>query len=247
MKQLLAILFLMGIGLITTTTAVAQTEEELEKDTEMARMKRDLNKIDSRDRLIFEFAHTNWLDKPDSLKVKWYNRGINVYLMYDMPIFEDNISFAPGIGISNANIYHRSQLITGDTASYFLPINEETTNVSRNKLATTYLEAPFEFRFRTNPNKVNKRFKLALGLRVGYMIDGHTVYKGDPIDGVGTSEVFMKVKNLPNISRFRYGTSIRLGYGNINIFGYYSFAKLFQTDKGPNMKPFSIGVSFNSF
>ncbi len=244
MKQLLVILFLIGINV---PVAWAQTEEELEKDTEMAQNKRDLDKIDSRDRLIFEFVHTNWFDKPDSLKVKWYNRGINAYLMYDMPIYDDNISFAPGIGISNANVYHRSQMIEGDTTTYFVPINEDQINVGRSKLATTYLEVPLELRFRTNPNKVNRRFKFALGLRVGYMLDGHTVYKGDPLDGSGGDEVFFKIKNVPNINRFRYGTSVRLGYGNINLVAYYSFATLFQTDKGPGMRPFSIGISFNSF
>ena len=29
----------------------------------------------SKDRLILELAHDNWLEKPDDIKLKWYNRG----------------------------------------------------------------------------------------------------------------------------------------------------------------------------
>lgn len=217
-------------------------------ENKIEEVKRNLSTFDTRDRLILEFTHENWANKPDDVSVRWYNRGFNFYFMYDVGLLKNNISIAPGIGFASANVYHKSQIVRADSTgnTVFLPLGD-TIDVSRNKLNTNFLDAALELRFRSNPNKVNKTFKLALGVRVGYMLDGHTVYRGDPLDGSDVDEVFIKNKIVPNINRFRYGASVRFGYGNFNIFGFYSFSKLFDGDNGPGINPFSIGVSFNSF
>ncbi|OWY19077.1 hypothetical protein C7N43_30905 [Sphingobacteriales bacterium UPWRP_1] len=208
----------------------------------------------SKDRLIIELAHDNWLEKPDDIKLRWYNRGINFYFMYDVPVIDDNVSIAPGAGFSCSNYYHNGYFtLDANDVTQMLPLPDKvlsgTDSVSldrkKNKLSTTFLDAAFELRFRTNPNKSNKRIKFAIGARAGYRLDAHTKYRGTDLAGSG-NEVFVKTKLIPNMNRFRYGVTARAGYANINLFGYYSLSKLFEKDKGPDITPFQIGISFNS-
>ncbi|HRK26181.1 MAG TPA: outer membrane beta-barrel protein [Chitinophagales bacterium] len=209
----------------------------------------------SKDRLILEFVHDNWLEKPDDIKLKWYNRGLNLFAMYDVALIDDNVSIAPGGGLSFSNYYHNGFFsVDANDNTLLQPLPNKVFNGTdsitlgnskRNKLSTTFFDAAFELRFRTDPNKVNKRFKFAVGARAGYRLDAHTKYRGDDLAGSGR-EVFVKTKLIPNLNRFRYGLTARMGYANFNLFAYYSLSKMFEKDKGPEITPFSVGISFNS-
>jgi len=207
----------------------------------------------SRDRLIFELSYDYWANKPNDISLKWYNRGIGTFVMYDFALYDDNISVAPGVGISSNNYYHDAYIST-DTSNntVLLPIPSTTTSgrdvtYTRNKLSTTYVEIPVEIRFRTNPDKFNKQFKLALGIRAGYCLNAHSKYKGTDFISDGIRDIFRKELDLPNINQYRYGATVRIGYANFNLYGYYSLSTLFDTNKGPGIQPFSVGISFNSF
>lgn len=203
--------------------------------------------IESRDRLIFEIMHDNWLDKPDSVKMKWYNRGFNTYFFYDIALTPNKtISLAPGLGFSCTNVYTRSILTANDTMSYFIPIND-SINYSRNKITTTSVDIPIELRFRTKPNEQGKSFKIAVGARIGYFLNVMSKYKGDDYLFGTDNEIFIKNKRLPNVNRIKLGSTFRIGYGNYNLIAYYSIGTLFNRDKGPEIHPFSIGFSFNGF
>ncbi len=205
---------------------------------------------ESRDRLIFEFTHDNWLNKPDNVDLRWYNRGFNTYVMYDISLGEKgNVGFAPGVGISANNVYYNGRMLYDDSLDqvYFEKLADEL-DINTNKIGTTFLEVPLELRLRTNPDRNLKRWKLALGLRGGYLLNGHTKYKGQQYAANGGFES-VKVKDLriPSISKYRLGTSLRLGYGNFNIIGYLALTPFFERDRGPDIQQFSIGFSFNSF
>ncbi len=223
---------------------------------------RSLPKVKSRDRLIIELTHDNWLNKPAYIETKWFSRGFNAFMMWDVPLTKNGtISVAPGFGISNTNVFtnvliQRSAL---DGSTYFniIPdyvLNETTPNdltdsvrleYSKSKLAVSSLDIPLELRFRTNPHK-GKPFKLALGARIGYVVNAHTKYKGDDYRDGSDRSVTLK-ESVLNINRFKYGVTARIGYGNFNIFGFYSLSKLFNTSLAPEITPISVGISFNSF
>lgn len=209
----------------------------------------------SKDRLVIEFMHNNWAERPDGFEMKWYNRGINAYVMYDIGLIKEYVSVGFGGGISSSNYYNNS-LTALDTAgnTIFTPIPSSVAAASgdtvsigdseRNKLSTTYFDIPLELRFRTKKNKMNRSFKAAVGIKAGICLDAHTKYRGDDLAGSGR-EIFVKDKALPNINRYHYGVTARLGYHLFNVVGYYSLSTLFEADKGPGIHPFSIGISFN--
>lgn len=204
-------------------------------------------KVESNDRLTFEFNYTDLLNQPEGYETRWFNRGMNVYLNYDIKLGSGkHFSFAPGIGFSTHNVYHNSFIERDTSATVFTQISD-TLTYRNNKISTNFIEAPLELRFRSTPNKFNRSFKLAVGMRLGYLINAHTKYRGELDRGDGKESVKVKDLRLPNINNFRIGPSVRVGYGNLSLVGYYSLTTLFDKDRGPGVHPFSVGISFISF
>ncbi len=230
---------------------------------------KDLSKTGSRDRVVFELNWNGWLNQSaadsitqinDSTSVnysgvntKWYGRGVNIYAFYDFKLGnQDFVSFGVGAGISNHNVYHRSEIVEIDTdtsslvydgLTVLLPI-AEGRDVRTNKLSTTFFEVPMELRFRTKADKFGKRFKVNPGIRLGYLLNGHTKFRGDDAN---SREIKVKQYRLPNINRYRVSAALRVGYGNFSLVSAVSLTPLFEKDRGPGMLPISIGISFNSF
>jgi hypothetical protein len=49
-----------------------------------------------------------------------------------------------------------------------------------------------------------------------------------------------------SLNMLRYGTTVRVGYGNFQLYGTYYFTPLFQNGKGPggyDLYPFEIGMA----
>ncbi len=215
----------------------------------------------SRDRVLMELNYTGWYNQQseffDTISTKWYNRGINLFFMWDIPLGESKDSrfaFAPGVGISNHNVYMnarpdfdtRSDSLSATAGqTVFRPI---TQSYRKSKLATTYIEAPFELRYRSKPDKFSRSWKVAVGIRLAYLIQANAKYKGTITNEYGASET-VKTKDLEinGISKYRFGPSLRLGYGNVSLVGYFSLSDLFTAERGPTIQPFSIGITFNSF
>jgi len=245
-----------GLLLFGMLTIWAQEETE----TVVEKPEKTVNSI-SRDRVIFELNYTDWYDQPEQLKTDWYNRGMNLFFLWDIPLgnsADSRFAFAPGIGISYHNVYNNARIeqyrdpLPVDTTevfgqSYFNYI-DEGIDVRNNKLGMTYFEVPLELRYRSKADKFGFQWKVAVGMRVGYVIHSNAKYKGEIIDEFNTSiRVKTKDLSLDNINTYRFGPSLRFGYGNVSLVGYMALNTLFEENRGPAVKPFSIGISFNSF
>lgn len=181
-----------------------------------------------------------WPDAPDETDLSTINRGISVFGMYNYQFGESNFSFAIGAGITSHNMYHNARIDTDTQAdsTVFTPI-DDSISFKRSKLNLTYLDVPFEFRLKTD-----KKFRLALGFKLGYLIHKHNKYKGD----VGEfSDVINKTTNVNYLENFRYGPTFRLGYKWFNLMAYYQISKIFKPDQGPEMSPISVGISLMPF
>ena len=220
---------------------LAQEEEPAPKQKEI-----------TRDRLSLEFVHNNWIwdEKPTGIESKWHSRGLNFLYTYDIAIGNSkNISVAPGIGLTNSNVFTNASLsydtLENAVNTSMAPFSESVT-ISKNKISTTHLIIPIELRLRSNPNNSNKTWKLGLGVRVGYLMEAKQKFKGSDILFNTSREISFKEKNLYNFNRFKYSGTLRIGYGSFNLIGEYSLATLLQKNKGPKIYPLSIGITFNS-
>lgn len=190
------------------------------------------------DRLIIDLFHDDWLNKPDSLKTKWYSYGVGVSMLYDYPLGKSNFSIAGGAAIACHNVRNNSRLTeqfdsaASEPYSVFVPY---ATDYKKNKLSTNYADAVAELRFRTRPDKRGYSLKFSIGGRYGYLVNVHDAYK----DASGKYKTYI----FPNVTEQRYGAHFRAGYGRVGLFGFYSFTNLFEKNKGAELVPFSVGVS----
>lgn len=186
-----------------------------------------------------EFFHDFWLDKPQGVDVRGFNQGAGLFAMYSIPFGESNFSFALGAGFGFHNFYSDSRIenIHADTIR-FIPISD-STDYKKSKLGLTYLDFPIEFRLKTN-NKI----RASVGVKIGYLIDGKTKYKGDTEDG---DEIIIKTRNVGQLDKLQFGPVVRFGYDWVQVVCYYSLTQTFEKGRGPDISPLSLGVTFMPF
>lgn len=194
----------------------------------------------SRDYVMLQIGYENWLGAPDSIKIGGIGRAFNASVCYDFPIQKSNYSFAAGVGIGNSNVYFTNQVLTlSDSGSQIRVLPESDPAYKKYKLATSYLEAPFEIRYFSNKENRNKGFKAAIGLRVGALVNAHTKGKYE----LYNKPVIDKISGRRYLETWRYATTLRLGYGNFSVYGSYQISNLFKAGAGPeNIRPFQIGL-----
>lgn len=193
----------------------------------------------SRDNAMIQFGYENWANTPDSIKIGGIGRALNAYITYDFPIQKSNFSFAAGAGVGISNIFLKDQeILLKDTLTQ-IQFVDETTNYKKYKLTTTYLEAPFEFRYFSDKVDRNKGIKVAVGLKVGTLLSSHTKSK----QTLNSKPIVEKVSTKRFIEAYRYSVTGRIGYGNFSLYGSYSLSNVFKANQGPeNIRPFQLGL-----
>lgn len=213
--------------------------------------------VSAKDRLVIDLCMMNAIIKkdggvtvPNDFKLGGFNRGINVYFMYDVVLDKKkkypHFSIAPGIGVGSENYYFKSfgMKWRNDSVTSFYRFGDSISS-KNSKLNMTYIDIPIEFRFRSTPNKkTGMSWKLAIGFKMGFLVGSKWKYKGEELNNSGNN---VKIKDIGvgNMSKFRYGPTIRGGYGPLSLFCYYSLGSAFNTGKGPKMNPIVFGLSIN--
>lgn len=200
-----------------------------------------------RDRLALIFNWNYWLNNQDTtLELQAQSRGFDGHWTFDV-LFKEQSRFSVGfgLGISSHNVFHKSSIRLDSNITVLTPY-PDSVSFTKNKLATTYLEVPVELRWRSKPDKNDNSWKLAVGLKAGMLLSAKTKYvgQGSPF-GLEIEEAKIKTYRVPNINQFRYGPTVRFGYGNFNLVAFYALSTLFEPNLGPKLNPFSVGISFN--
>ena len=180
-----------------------------------------------------------WLNKPDNMDGRAINLGAGAYFTYSIPFGSSPVSFALGAGVSWHNLYSDTRIlnIKADTI-VFTPI-ADTIDYKKSKVGVTYLDFPIELRLKTKNN-----IRASIGIKLSYVIDAKTKYKGDKLTGY---QVIQKEKQISNIDKFQFGPQVRIGYTWFHIVCYYSVTQLFEKGKGPDVSPISLGITFMPF
>lgn len=197
------------------------------------------------DGVVFNLFSSMWPDAPAKMDIKPVNMGAEFYVMSNIVGDKSKFAIATGAGFSFSNIYSNALPVYSnlrDSVS-FLPIPDSISYKS-NKFTTVYVDVPLEFRFRTVPKYKNRNFKFALGVRGGYLINSFVKYKGDEYENGIKREVKYKKYKIDNLLKYRYGAYARVGYGKINFIVNYTLSTLFEKNKGPEINPLTVGLSF---
>ena len=201
------------------------------------------------DHFLLQFGYMGWAGRPDTIRTKGFPHSFNVYFMFDMR-FKSNpkLSVGIGAGVGTDNIYFDKMDvdIKDPTSTVVFADASDTTHFKKLKLATAILEAPIELRFSAHPETPNKTFKVALGFKAGVLVDAHTKGK-DWVSSTGTTLIAYTQKE--SSKRFfnsnRFMATARIGYGVFSVFGTYQLNPLFKEGLGPDVRPYTIGLTLS--
>ncbi|MBL4655864.1 MAG: outer membrane beta-barrel protein [Bacteroidia bacterium] len=212
---------------------------ELDEQNEIV----DLPKQDF-DQIALDFTVDNFIESPTnkfstaqapiSTKLE-DSRGFTFNLSYPFNIIKKNVRIAIGIGMSNFNLATNVWTWDVDSTNNYYNFTPDSLNFKKNKLLLNYVEIPLALRFMSNPNAKDNSFRIAVGYKVGYMFRSYTKVK--------YSDVKRKDYNIKRINPIRHGVFARIGFGKYFLTGFYSLTPLFEPGFGPELVPYSVGLS----
>src|SRR5882724_9256230 len=191
----------------------------------------------SNDHFMVQLGYAGWAGKPDSIHTGGLSKSFNVYFMLDY-LFKTNphLSMAFGPGIASDHIAFKKTYvgIKDLTTTFHFTDLSDTTHFKRTSLSTTWLEAPVEFRFSSDPMNPGKSLKAAIGIKVGLLLNAHTLNKDLETSGGSTLNAYsMKEYSKHFFNNNRISAMGRVGLGHFTLFGSYQLTQLFKDTKGP--------------
>lgn len=214
---------------------VSAQEEKKEKANEWVKPSRDF--------VMIQLHHDGWnVADGGNVKTSGIGRGFSAYLMYDFPLGNNpektHFSFAAGAGVSANNIYFKGQL-PNLRATDVLTFIDTDPSWKKNKYTTAFIEMPLELRFFGNSTNRNKGFKMAIGAKVGILLDSHVKYS-EPISGTYLNH---KIHARKFNEAWRLAPMVRIGWGNFSVFAQYNVSTLYKMNSGPKIFPYSVGLT----
>lgn len=169
------------------------------------------------------------------------NQGKSLEL--DFNFYELNIGLAKnyvglvsGMGLSFNNYRFQNPFTMKREQNMTVPVALDPENLSKTKLAVSYLTVPLLLEFQIPVNNNEGRLFINGGIIGGVKIGSHTKVKyGDNKE---------KDRSGFNLNSFNYAATARIGYKDICLFAKYSLTPMFEDGKGPELTPFTIGISF---
>jgi hypothetical protein len=185
----------------------------------------------------------------DFLDLRW-EKSINVAINFweqNFNLINNQLGLTTGLGLNwnnyrfedRAYITRTSEGISGG----FYPAGGER-NYTKSKLVVSYLTLPLLLEFQTNRFSKKNSFHIGGGLLTGLKIGSHTkmVYN----DGSKQKDKYRDSKGF-DINPFRFDLMARIGWGKINLYANYSLNTLFKNNRGPELYPFSAGITLASW
>jgi len=161
-------------------------------------------------------------------------------------IVKHNFKLVTGFGFDyHSYAFNRKTNLNpnADSISDFASV--DTSNVysyTKNKFRNTYIQIPLLLEFNTS-NNPDKSFHLAFGVIGQYLISSRTKQELEQ----NGFEFAKQKKDSYNLSPFSAKAHVNLGYRGFTVFGEYNLTPLFQSGKGPELYPFSVGVRLIPF
>ena len=176
-----------------------------------------------------------------------YEKSINVQLN----LFEQNfnlignkLGLVTGLGFEWNNYRFNNQVILDpdkDKIAQAEPaINKGVS--TKSKLNVRYLNVPLILEFQTNPKSNLNSFHIGAGVIGGVRVGSHS--KNVFEDNGRRKE---KIRDDFHLNPLKADATVRIGWGKLNFYGSYSLLSLFRENKGPELYPFSAGITLLSF
>ena len=155
----------------------------------------------------------------------------------------NNIGLVTGIGVR----FHSYRLddnfsITLDENNVVQPQPLGFSHIKKSKLGIVSVVVPLLAEFQIPINNNRNRMYFSGGVYGGVKLNSHTKVKYK-----AAQNEKLKVVDHFSLHDFNYGIMLRTGYRWVNLHATYDLVKLFKEDKGPELTPFSFGITLLRF
>lgn len=188
--------------------------------------------------LTFHLLH----DLPGEVTQKGFSGGFHTGFIRDFPLNKRrNIALGAGIGWS-INTYGQELFIGEDENdnTIFRDLNALDIEYDTNRFSNQLVEVPLEFRWRTSTPETYRFWRIYSGLRLGYVYYFKSNFKQDGNQVIQT--------DVPELDKFRIGTTFTFGYNTFNFHFYYSLNPLFKEGQiygsEVGISTFKLGLMF---
>lgn len=173
------------------------------------------------------------MERSLNIQVNAYEQNFN--------LVKNHFGLITGIGLEWVNyFFDDNTILNPDTAMiWYTPAQQDYT---KSKLMVNYLSVPLLMEYQTNPGNKSNSFHFTAGMQLGWRIGSHSKNVFD--DGDKEKE---KSKDDFHMNPFKYQAMARIGWGVINLWGTYSLNTLFKDNEGPEVYPYSIGLTLLSW
>ncbi|MGE5383884.1 MAG: GIN domain-containing protein [Omnitrophica WOR_2 bacterium] len=177
-------------------------------------------------------------DYMDLKMEKSINIGINIFEQ-NFNLITNKFGVTTGMGLewNNYRLQDHARVFLDDKLSGYLYEGSDT-NFVKSKFVTSYLTLPLMLEYQTNSHSKINSFHIGFGVLSGLRIGTHTKLVHENGD-----RKIDKDHGSTAMSPFKLDLMARIGWGKINLYGKYSLVKLFKNDRGPELFPFSVGIS----
>ena len=203
------------------------------------------------DHLMIQFSSDHLTGMPDSISShqSGFSRGFNMYVMTDKPFRSSpKFSIGFGIGVGSSNISFKKINIDVKSLTTRLPFTplDSSNHFKKYKLSTSFVEVPLEFRFMSKPQTPSKSWKIAIGGKVGQLINVHTKGKDLQDKNNNTINTYSEKENDKKFfNATRLMATARIGYGIFSFYGSYQINNILKDVSGAPMKLYQIGFTLS--
>lgn len=155
----------------------------------------------------------------------------------------NNIGLVTGIGLHFYNYrLDKNTTIKRDENSVIQPVPINLDNIKKSNLAIMSVIMPLLIEFQIPVNHHDSRIYISTGMYGGIKLTSHTKvkYKEERNEK-------LKVVDHFSIRDFNYGIMVRTGYRWVNLFATYDLVPLFRENRGPELTPFTFGITLIRF
>lgn len=169
------------------------------------------------------------------IQEKSYEVGLNAFEL-NIGLYKSYIGLVTGMGLAFNDYKFENQYTIRRESRGTEPVYLDYTDLVKTKLSVQYLNVPLLVEFQIPVNQNEGRLYINAGILGAVKIGSHTKVKhGESKD---------KDRDGFNINSFKYDATARIGYKGFGLYAKYSLTPLFENGKGPELTPFTLGVSF---
>jgi hypothetical protein len=176
-----------------------------------------------------------------------YRKSINVSLNFweqKIPIWKEHINIVTGMGVDLSNYRFSNNYKLTPDSNYISAVYDSAVDYKKNKLLATYLNVPLLLQFDSNPfGKHDKTVHISAGVVGSVRLGSHAkqVYE------LNGSTYNPKTRDDFNLNPFRYSAMLRVGVGKIDLYASYALNTMFKKNEGPQVYPFTVGITLVGF